>query len=317
MSKLCALFPWFLILLAGCAPGLPVQPPAFSVKDAHRHSAKRVIFSPDATKLASIGVFGRVKVWSVPDLQLLHTDRAHEWRARGLVWTGDGLLVSGDDNGLVVVRDSSFQRRYSWLTGSKILSMDWLPGSELVITGGENGRLYGFAAEGGKLVRSASFDEPVSALAVNPAGTRLAIVLGGERVLLLDAQFQKIRALEMPERTVFDLAFSADGKSLVGSAWFRLLTWNLQQGGLEVRDTDHYGKIGAVAIPPAGNYVASISRITDSSIYLYDLKDGHLIATLKRHTLCGSDIAISSDGRYLASAGDDASIRIYDLDNPR
>ncbi len=70
------------------------------------------------------------------------------------------------------------------------------------------------------------------------------------------------------------------------------------------------------SVPPDGHSLATIGRHTDSKIYLVDPQTGKRQRHLLRHKLCGAAVRISPNGRFLASASDDGSIRLYDIKAP-
>ena len=109
------------------------------------------------------------------------------------------------------------------------------------------------------------------------------------------------------------LAFSPDGQWLSGGTWFRLYRWNLDDGSLTTVSTEHYGLIKSVQYTGKGESLATISRQTDSSVYFLDPVSGAVTRRFQRHDLCGADVSVSPDGRYLATTSDDASVRIWVL----
>jgi len=109
------------------------------------------------------------------------------------------------------------------------------------------------------------------------------------------------------------LAFSPDGARLYGAGWFRLLRWRLDTDELQVMSTEHGGIIRSIQFGPDGDYLASISRQTDSAVLFLDPEDGHVLRRFQRHDLCGGYVTVSANGRALATTSDDASVRLYDL----
>lgn len=59
-----------------------------------------------------------------------------------------------------------------------------------------------------------------------------------------------------------------------------------------------------------------IRRINDSPVLFLDPESGETLRTLRRHPVCGTTLALSPDGRYLANTGDDGIIRMFDLQKP-
>jgi WD40 repeat protein len=123
----------------------------------------------------------------------------------------------------------------------------------------------------------------------------------------------EVRYLEEPPADAFTLAFSPDGQWLSGGTWFRLYRWNLDDGALTTLATEHHGIIKSVQYTGNGASLATISRQTDSSVYFLDPASGEVTRRFQRHDLCGADVSVSPDGRYLATTSDDASVRIWVL----
>ena len=106
------------------------------------------------------------------------------------------------------------------------------------------------------------------------------------------------------------------GSGCPGGSWFRLFRWNLQDGALTILPTQHHGIIKSVEYVSNG-VLATISRQTDSSVYFLDPASGETLRSFQRHELCGGDITISPEGRYLATTSDDASVRIWVLESDK
>ena len=59
------------------------------------------------------------------------------------------------------------------------------------------------------------------------------------------------------------------------------------------------------------------SSANDAMVKIWSPMTGELIRTLAGHTKGNSDIAWASDSVHLASASDDKTIRIWDVENVR
>lgn len=95
----------------------------------------------------------------------------------------------------------------------------------------------------------------------------------------------------------------------------------------------HTQSISAVKFSPDGTLLAScgmlpcslacsclrwdLSTAADNSIKIWSPFTGELIRNLNGHTKGLSDISWSTDGTYLASASDDTTIRIWNVDTVR
>jgi WD40 repeat protein len=137
---------------------------------------------------------------------------------------------------------------------------------------------------------------------------------GADGKVYVWSDIEAVKTMQSPPVDTWTLAFSPDGRWLSGGGWFRLFRWNLQDASLAVLSTPHHGIIKSVEYLGDGDVLATISRQTDSSIYFLDPASGVPLRRFGQHDLCGGDITVSADGRYLATTSDDASVRIWILD---
>jgi WD40 repeat protein len=155
----------------------------------------------------------------------------------------------------------------------------------------------------------------VRAVAFHAAANQLASSGTDGRVFYWQGR-EEPRPLPSPPTDAQDLAFAPDGTILMGSGWFNLFRWQLDNGTLQVLPTAHHGIVKSISFSRDGHMLASIGRQTDSAVYLLDARTGAVLERLQPHELCGSFVRFSPDGRYLASTSDDASIYIWDLQHP-
>jgi WD40 repeat protein/serine/threonine protein kinase len=154
----------------------------------------------------------------------------------------------------------------------------------------------------------------VHALAFSSDGRRIAGP-GPEASLVLyalDTGLPTVR-FEGDQRAVLDLAWSPDGRTLVGALSSHVMrVWNARDGHL-IHDAfgGHGGPVAAVAFSPDGRTIASAGY--DRTVKLWKPEDHrHPLAILRGHTDEVRALAFSPDGRRIASAGLDRSLRIWD-----
>lgn len=154
----------------------------------------------------------------------------------------------------------------------------------------------------------------VHALAFSSDGRRIAGP-GPDASLVLYAVDTglPILSFEGDQKAVLDLAWSPDGRTLVGALSAHVMrVWNAGDGHLIHHSFGHHaGPVAAVAFSPDGRTLASAGY--DHAVKLWNLEDHrHPLATLHGHTDEVRAVAFSPDGRRIASAGLDRSLRIWD-----
>jgi WD40 repeat protein/serine/threonine protein kinase len=154
----------------------------------------------------------------------------------------------------------------------------------------------------------------VHALAFSSDGRRIAGP-GPDASLVLYAVDTglPILSFEGDQRAVLDLAWSPDGRTLVGALSSHVMSvWNARDGHLiQSAFGQHNGPVAAVAFSPDGRTIASASY--DHTVKLWKPEDHRQsLAILRGHTDEVRAVAFSPDGRRIASAGLDRSLRIWD-----
>jgi WD40 repeat protein len=152
------------------------------------------------------------------------------------------------------------------------------------------------------------------ALRFAPDGKTLA-TLSSPIIRIWDiARKTELRRFVGPEKGVYSMAFSPDGKLLAGGCEDRSIrVWDAASGKELHRLEGHADFIYAVAFAPDGNTLASAGADGDRTIRLWNSATGKELRRIAGPAGWVRPIAFSPDGKWIASGSQDSTVLLYNV----
>jgi WD40 repeat protein/tRNA A-37 threonylcarbamoyl transferase component Bud32 len=169
-----------------------------------------------------------------------------------------------------------------------------------------NGEVKVWDATSGQQLLALALPSP-RALAIDPTGTRLAVVHGLGASVHDAATGRELVAC--PSLVGAAVAYSPDGSRLAGVGEAGIVLLEAGTGRVLLNLRGHAGAATGLAFSPDGERLASCG--SDKLVKVWDARSGEEVLTLKGHAAPITGVAFSPDGKRLASASLDHTVRVW------
>ena len=306
----------------------------------HTKPVSVIAFSPRGDLLASGSYDGKLRLWNPYTRQLIRTLNT-QGRIAAISFSPDGKTIAngiGDD--IQLWDTHTGQHKHNISRGeSSIFYLAFSPDGHTLASASISDNIQLWDPHTGK--QKLTFDKKKhgykTSIEFSPGGPRIAFSPDGKtlastavdnmrgtskRIKLWNTQTgELLTVLEEDTQRLTEpvsaVQFSPDGQTLIGGSRDGTLhKWNLKTGEcIQPFGRAAYGKLFLLPFLPDSTTLARILR--DNTIQLFNIETGEIVFTLTGHRDAVSSIALSSDGKTLASANNYKIIQLWDMQTRR
>ncbi len=241
-----------------------------------------------------------------PDLIL------HEGPSGAVAFSPDGKLIAwGDNLGFnIEVYDLAGRRPITTMAGHQemVNALVFAPHSGLLVSGaGDNSVRLWDINTGREIKCLAAHRDEVRDVALSPDGQILATISADGTAMLWEmGTWQRLRSAMLNLGVLNRVAFSLDNRWLACGGEGGVAIWDFVKGA-DV-STSQIGDVNAVAFSPVRPWLA-LAEQEEIAIWEYTNSWEKRVLLDAREETIG--LAFSSDGRYLASGGQEGHVRLW------
>jgi len=234
-----------------------------------------------------------------------------------VAYSGDGRFLGiGSGSSIIDFYDTATHQRVGRHTMDtpklRTRGLVFLPGQHVAVAGCQDGVIRFVVADSGEVVRSIeSVKDEIFSVAVDPSGTIVAAGhSNGQTFAWNISTGEPLPAIPKFTKRIEGLAFAPNGRTLVISALAKgVVLWDVI-AGREISRIPTTAMPWAVLFSPEGDrlYVTTWT----GTLEVFETATGKSLAVVQGHQRLIPGLALSSDGRIVATSAEDGMIKLWD-----